>query len=218
MVWYAYLGGLIGLMVIGYIVYDWTKYKHTFVARIETKNRQYVLRTKAKEFQQDGQTMWKLLKKSIVPVLKGVIHAPSDAADIDNKGRMWAEAIVTDGAQVTYIQHNKDKQSFDPIPREERVAFLNQLKKAQADKPLDRFGQVLQLAPMALLALIVIIGLVFAGDVLSAYTDMHTTTTKSVVSVMDQAERIVAKIDKIENNIQVIEKEEISLPLENENT
>jgi len=217
MVWYAYLGGLIGTMVIGYMIYDWTKYKHTFVARIETTNRQYVLRTRAKEIQQDGQTMWKLLKKSIVPVTKGIVHAPSDAADVDNKGRMWAEAIVTDGAQVTYIQHNKDKASFDPVPREERVAFLNQLKKAQADRPVDRFAQILQLAPMALLALIVIVGLVFASDVLSAYTDMHTTTTRSVVSVMDQAERIVAKIDNIENDRQVITEEKITLPLENEN-
>lgn len=124
---------------------------------------------------------------------------PSKCMDVTRRGKKWVEVyrISEDeyifckdpgiNANVVLEESGKMLSSvFKPFSVVERETIINQYKKANAEKPVDRVSQIISLVPAILMGMIIIVAIIYSGEI-----------ARSINSVQNGAASMTEKAAKL---------------------
>jgi len=188
---------LFGLTLVT-VLLNWMR-SNRLVVRIPTSGNSiidgyyWMKRWKDKE---DGSVWWKsVFWQTNIKIQE----PPSRCIDVNRRGKSWVEVyrISEDeyvfckdaGLKADVIMEGTGKkmsETFKPFSVVERETIINQYKKANAEKPIDRLQQIIHLAPTLILGMVIIVGIIYAGEI-----------AQSINSVQSGASSMVEKASKL---------------------
>ena len=200
-----YLILLAALIITVLFFINLSKYKHKFRIKILTGGKVIEVDDKAKTKKtKEGIIYWKLLKrKDRVPV------PPADAINVTNKGKLSVTAYYTETGQYVYAKNaqNIDDAIEDPLTTTDREFYLNEVKKAEAEKGKKLSEWVMQMAPFLALIIILVMALSFWGTITQPYTQA-TNNLADTTAKMEEISENQAQTMRMINEI-VLQKQEI---------
>ena len=188
--------GIIGALIA--IVMMTMKYKHKFRVRLLTGGRIVEVDDKAKTVKtKEGIITWKLLKrKDRVPV------PPSSAISVTNKGILSVTAYYTENGEYVYVD-TTNKEGIggeDPLNTTDREFYLNEVKKAEAEKGKGIGEWLMQMAPMLAVLIIFVMALSFWGSINEPFTTatgQMADATESMAKISMNQARTMQMINEI---------------------
>lgn len=167
---------LFGLCVVT-VLLKWMR-SNRLVVRIPTSGNSiidgYYWMNKVKD-KQDGSVWWKSVFWQKKVKLQ---EPPSRCMDVNRRGKSWVEVYRISEDEYVFCKDSglnaevimegtgkKMSETFKPFSVVERETIINQYKKANADKPTDRVQQIIQLAPMLLMGMIIMISIIYFGEI-----------------------------------------------------
>lgn len=178
--WIIIILGIVA--VIGFIIYDRMTYKYNVRIREVIKGRKIIIDDKAKDYQKEKGSFWKLMKsKDILPM------PPSEAIEIDKTGRKCVEVYKTETGEYSYIVDKGDPEGFQALTTNQRLILINQIRKAHNRKKRTLMDLALPIAGIFSMVILVICLMVFYGDIAKPVLDM---SDKQVAIAQQQTEAI----------------------------
>lgn len=190
------VGGIIALII--YIL----KYKHRVRIREIANNRIIIYDDKARDYKdKDGITYWKLLKK------RDTLPLPqSEAIELTSKGKKCIEVYRTPTGEYVFIKDQVDLNEvkpFQPLTTNQRQILVNQYKKAYARRQKAWAEYVIPVASLGAIVLLVIMLMVFWGDLAQPLLDMGSKQ----MDIADKQTESVRMMQEIIQKKQIIEPE-----------
>lgn len=206
---------LMAVIIIGllsYLIINLLKYKHYMrIKKIANDGRKVVFDDRFAEIiDKDGIRWWRLLKnKNLSLTKKGLIQiAPSEAIEIDKKGRMVVEAYALDTGEVIYakdivkgmpqdltpegkklwLAKNKVVDAYQPLTTKQRLMFIKQIRKAEEKKKTDWKQNIPMLIGIGAAVIILIALLVFWEDMAKPLLTMSERLESFQVRDMEMLE------------------------------
>lgn len=207
------LGIILAGAIVGFIILV-TSYKHRFRVKILTGGKIIEVDDKAKTVKKkDGTIYWKLMKrKDTVPV------PPVDALNVTNKGKLSVTAYYTEHGEYVYLRDIrgllKDEEGKklriggeEPLTTVDREFYLNQVRRADAERGTKLSTVLLQLAPFLAIIIILVMVLSFWGTLSKPYTEATKNMQETSANFKAVAESISTS-SKMLNEI-ILEKQNI---------
>lgn len=223
---------IVGMAIAGAIVVYFgylASFKHKVRVKDVVNGRKIISDEKAREFKdRDGVVYWQLLRKrQLIPV------PPPDCIEIDKRGRKCVEAYKTETGEFVFAKDtasisgvpkeileikNKEERAekikewqeenniinaFQPLTTQQRILYLNQLKKAEAKKTKPWQDYILPVAAIGALVILVVSMMIFYGDMARPLLDM---ADKQNAYAKIQGEQL-KMIKDIKNNVQTLTQE-----------
>lgn len=144
-----------------------SSFKHEAIIRLMTGQQEIVLKDKFREIKdKNGVKRFQFLRRRIKPV------APEkEAIDITKKGRMFVELRVFPDGTVKWLASRASKQEgvegFAQLNSEDATMLAHEIREAIAYKPKKLNEIVLQLAPYLVILMILVIFMIFFGEVVA---------------------------------------------------
>ena len=147
----------------------------------------------------DGNRVWVLANKKIA---KECPFPPDTALKFNDKGKFMATCYMDDIGQVVgWVQYDEDgaelikgkKTNFlstKTLTAEQRSFYLREFRQAEAMKGNTLLQTIANLAPMFILGLVVIMGLIFAPDALNSYKEVQASMQSTANTFNTAAEKI----------------------------
>jgi len=141
----------------GYYFLYVSSFKHKFRIREVINGRVIVRDTRAREYKdKDGVSYWQLIKgKKLIPL------PPSEAIEIDWRGKKCVDAKITETGEVIYLTDKGAKISaLEPLTTNQRIILIEQIKKAHEKKSKswkDMLGQIVYVSALLILVVSLLI-------------------------------------------------------------
>lgn len=153
LLWAGIIGG--GVFAFWYL----RQYKYRVKIRETVNGRVTIRNTRAREVKENGQHYWKLLYRGEkIPI------APTQAIDIDHKGRKEAQCYRTEEGEYQWITDTgynpENNKSFEILDTNQRLMLIEGIEEANSRKKLT-FMEVLPAVTSAI-SLVVILVVLFA--------------------------------------------------------
>ena len=149
----------IGVLVVGFFM----KFKHQLIVLERVNNRKLIFRYRARELVDKDNVVWWQINKR----MKKIKAPPSDAIEIDAKGRKFAIAERTEQDSYVFTSLNTDgeKTELKTLDSDDRMAYAHQLRLSQKYKQSTFKDVVLQFGPVFVLGMVIIMGMIMADDI-----------------------------------------------------
>jgi len=219
----AIVGGL------GYYIFWLMQFKHKFRVKEVIHGRKIIIDDKARELKsKDGNLFWQLLKTKVkLPV------PPSEAIEVDNKGRKCVEAYKLESGDFIYSKDlneakdlpdeikkikNLDERrvaveswikeqgaiySREPLTTSQRMILINQIEKAILKKTKKWQDYLMPIVAIGSVVIIVVSLMIFYGDMGKPLLAMGDKINKNEEIRLEQ----LKVIQEIERDIQIIKNE-----------
>lgn len=232
--WFTYmliLLGIIALAMLGFVLYKRT-FKYKVILRELTGNGSMLINyDMAKSvIDKDSNTeTWKLWYEKVT-----LTPPPSDAIEIDNRGRKFAELYKKGDYDFVWVVDNHTSASIEELMKKDaktkgikseeawkcvsassKFAWLNQTKKAQEMKGKGIWDMIVQVAPFAMLGLILVVGYLMWDSQNEANvktTKMLTDTVGALQVNLNAQTALTQKLLDKENNVQTLSSNGDRLP------
>lgn len=185
------------VFVLIYLTY--TK-AHTLVIRNETKEKKYIekyLMSEKKE-KSTGSIWWKSVwwqKKIQLP------EPPQEVRDITKKGKYFVEVYRISEDEYVFA---KDKGlnaevNIQPFTEVQRQVVVNQFARAEKDRTHNFFKENgVTLTALFLMAMVIIVGLVYSGEILKGITEQQ----KAANSGVTEARNLIQELKSVTGLVQ----------------
>ncbi len=194
---------------IGYYMYFITQFKHKFRIRELVNGRTIIIDDKARNFKdKQGVEYWQLLKRN-----KKVQIPPSEAIEIDFRGKKCVEAYKTETGEFVYLKDNGsiDKAEADamqPLTTKSRVILVNEIAKAHMKRTKKWEDYIIPIAGISALVVIVISLMIFYGDMAKPLITMGGQLNAHAEIQTHQLEIL----REIKNDVQTIREDGVMSP------
>lgn len=145
----------------------YTSFKHEAIIRLMTGQQEIVLKDKFKEIKdKNGVRRFQFLRRRIKPV------APDrEAIDITKKGKMFVEVRIYPDGNLKWLSSRGTsspvQEGFAQLNSEDATMMAHEIREAIAYKPKKLNEIVLQLAPYMVVLMILVIFMLFFGEVIA---------------------------------------------------
>ena len=197
---------LIGLLMF---ILNELKYKHKVIIREIANDRRIIRIDRACEFKDgSGIQFWKLKKER--DKLKKFIPTPPDKSiEITNKGKKFIEVYRTEQGEYVFIQDKNDKiASLQPLTTNDRLTLIHSYKTAEFKNKKSLGDQLQQWVITGGLIILIVMGLIFAPDIITSYTKGATQISDSLSKYEDMRhDNFMLEIkewEKVNQGIQTI--------------
>jgi len=150
-------------VVIGLVII--LSFKHKIIIRILTnKGTKFVKTHRFKIGYDKKRTPYiKMLGNKVIYPLP-----PSEAINITKRGNYFVEAYKQeDSDEITYVKDTGDESNvFKSLSTNERMFYIDQIKKAEAGKPRKFLDIITQFAPLLVLMIVMVMMFAFWGDLM----------------------------------------------------
>lgn len=205
--------GLLSLVLVGGVIFFIVmerKYRHRAIIKDPNNriNRVFFDRFRIVK-DRDGMTTWKFrkLKKEVSP-------APSDAVEVDHKGRMvvtwyrYDEENFIPGKDGYEDQDSQELlKSVKPLLSDQRAVAISQWNKSQRDRKKSWQEMLEKAVPYIVIIMLVTIMLIFVPDVIKARGEVEAEANAQVNEMLEHLTVITANLDRIVNDRGVLVSE-----------
>ena len=217
---FAFLGAIVGAvgMFVVYITYTGMyPHKLKILQRVNGKliTRHTAARSKKDE---DGNSIWVLSNKKIARTCP---HPIDDALEINDKGKFSAACYMDDIGQVIgWVKYDSEEYSTtyktdkngkkiatkvskldtETLTANQRSFYLREFREAKAIQGQNLLQTLANLAPMFILGMVVIMGLVFAPDALKSYKEVQTSM-QATANTFNEASQTIRENTELTNQI-----------------
>ena len=174
---------LVLFAILGWWIYKLIKYNKRTIIRTVTGNNVIIQTDWSKEYKdkKDGVYYWKLKKRK-----HKIPRPPSKALDVTNTGKEWVELYYI--GQGQYVPCKADKpdfsqnpefvNTFQPITESQRQTYADQMEKSLGFKTKNLWDFMPLIAPGVVLILMLVVFMLFFGDVTQPIAEMADKTTE----------------------------------------
>jgi uncharacterized membrane protein len=204
-------------MVILWVVFVVTKYKHKFRIRELTGGKTRIIDDRAREIIRGGDPLkWRLLKSRInVPV------PPAEAIHLTKNGKYSVEAYRTPEGEVKYVIDkgiNKETaETFESVTTQDREFYIDEMREAESYIKKNWTEYIMPLAGMFSVIIIIVLMFVFWEDIAKPGIDIQKTSAK----ITEDQRQITVMLKEIIQQRQIIEARsipDVPIPTETNNT
>jgi len=214
---YLTMGAIGSVAIIGTIVMMYLQsFRHRITVLQRINGRVIVNHIRIKE------KIAKDKSKILVPNNKRIaktIPYPKDKSviDIDSKGNMYMTCYMTEDGQVTgWVNNDHDPAKLNTkiMTANQRSYYLTEYREAEAIGKKDLLTVIAQFAPIAILGMVIVAGLLFGPDLFQAYEKAGATLTAATDNLLETSKTFETTASKL--NEVITERQSLnSVPIDN---
>lgn len=199
LLWFFIIAAVIGLLLF---ILWYSSYNVRVRLRFRTSTSDLIRDVKGKIIKgRDGIERLFYIDKAFK--IKRVPPPPPDAVSLNEKGKRFVELEMSDEGGTRYIIKDREDHRFHPFSSNDRMFYINELKKAEERKKKTLGELVLMLTPFVVL--LIILAMVFGfWDQITEPSIRAMNTMNSITA--NQAE-ITESLKEIIKHEQIIREE-----------
>jgi len=177
---------ILAILAVVFAIWWYLSFKFNVVVREVINNKTIIKRDKAKVTKtRQGIIFWKLRGFNV-----RVPEPPSQAIDVDYKGKKWVEfykksdgSFVPISDQFTEEKFIKEFPDFKPFTTEQRALLVHELEEAEKYKKKSISEILIALAPYIAIVLVLVVFMIFFNDVVTPTVQLGDKLVKATEKI-----------------------------------
>lgn len=187
--------GLIVLAIVFALLYIMS-FKHKVVLYKATNSGTVVLFTKAREFKtKEGVPKWRLLNTKLI---KNSYPAPTnDYVQIAENGKFVAHGNFTTTGTLNWRKMSDNPETPDSFTSEEKLMSYVEMRRAMEYDKQKLSEKLMLLAPALVVLMILVVFMIFFGDVVEPFKEASGQIQALNVKVMESQEQLTVTSERL---------------------